>query len=232
MKQLPILFLPGTLCTGKMFSEQIQQLSSYSDDITVVQFTRENTLSAMADKVIAATKNQPCAMVGFSMGGIVALEVATKRPELIAKLAMVNSNCHADLAERKAARPAQIAKARSGQLIELLDETFMPNYLYQANENHQQLIRNMASELGAECFAAQVMAIEDRPDRLAVLQQLTADILIIGGADDNVCPAQHQQMMHDNVENSSLALLAQCAHFAPLEQAEQVSKLLINWYLK
>ena len=76
MTQLPILILPGTLCTGKMFTEQINHLQQYCQDITVVQFSTEKSLTEMANKVIKASKNQPCAIVGFSMGGIVALEIA------------------------------------------------------------------------------------------------------------------------------------------------------------
>lgn len=236
MRQLPILFLPGTLCTTAMFAEQIAHLTQFSDKVDVVQFTTENTLTAMADKVIAATNNQPCALVGFSMGGIVALEVARIRPDLVAKLAMVNSNCHADLPERKAARKTQIAQAKTN-LVELMTSTFMPNYLYQANEERQALILAMATELGAECFAAQVMAIEDRPEKLVVLQDLAsepnaADILFIAGAQDKVCPPDHQKMMHKHVKNSELALIDKCGHFSPLEQAEQVSSLLALWYQK
>jgi pimeloyl-ACP methyl ester carboxylesterase len=231
MTQLPILFLPGTLCTGAMFSEQIKHLQQYCSDITVVQFTNQVSLSEMADKVITATNNKPCAIVGFSMGGIVALEVAKKQPQLIAKLALVNSNCHGDLPERKSARKAQIAQAKSGQLTELLVETFLPNYLFKENDNHKQLIIEMATSLGANCFSAQAMAIEDRPDALSVLQSLTSDILIIGGMQDKICPVEHQKMMHKNLPSSQLALLEQCAHFAPLEQADKVSNLLTHWYL-
>lgn len=231
MTQLPILFLPGTLCTGTMFIEQINQLKQYCQNITVVQFTTEKSLTEMANKVITATKNEPCAIIGFSMGGIVALEIARTHPQLIAKLALVNSNCHADLPERKIARKAQITQAKSGQLIELLSETFLPNYLFKADNAHEKLIIEMAKSLGADCFVAQVMAIEDRPDSLSVLQQLKSDILIIGGKQDKICPAEHQQMMHENLPGSHIQLLEQCGHFAPLEQGEKVSNLLTNWYL-
>lgn len=231
MTQLPILILPGTLCTGTMFNQQINHLQQYCQDITVVQFTTEASLSEMADKVVTATQNKPCALIGFSMGGIVASEIARTRPQLIAKLALVNSNCHADLAERKNARKAQIAQAKSGQLIELVSQTFLPNYLFKADKTHEKLIIEMATSLGADCFAAQAMAIEDRPDSLSVLQKLKSDILIIGGKQDKICPVEHQQMMHDNLPGSRLALLEQCGHFAPLEQAEKVSDLLTHWYL-
>lgn len=231
MTQHPILILPGTLCTGTMFNQQINHLQQYCQDITVVQFTTEASLSEMADKVVTATQNKPCALIGFSMGGIVASEIARTRPQLIAKLALVNSNCHADLAERKNARKAQIAQAKSGQLIELVSQTFLPNYLFKADKTHEKLIIEMATSLGADCFAAQAMAIEDRPDSLSVLQKLKSDILIIGGKQDKICPVEHQQMMHDNLPGSRLALLEQCGHFAPLEQAEKVSDLLTHWYL-
>lgn len=231
MTQLPIIILPGTLCTGAMFSHQIQQLSQHCSDISVVQFTSENTLIKMATKVIKAANNKPCAIIGFSMGAIVAMEVARISPTTIAKLALINSNCHADLAERKNARKAQIAQAKSGQLTKLISDTFLPNYLFKADNAHETLIMAMAKSLGADCFAAQAMAIEDRPDSLSVLQQLKSDILIIGGKQDKICPAEHQQMMHTNLPESHLQLLEQCGHFAPLEQAEKVSNLLTHWYL-
>jgi pimeloyl-ACP methyl ester carboxylesterase len=231
MTQLPILILPGTLCTGTMFSPQINQLQQYCQDITVVQFTTEKSLTEMANNVIKATKNQPCALIGFSMGGIVAAEIARTHPQLIAKLALVNSNCHADLPERKKARKAQITRAESGQLIELISTTFLPNYLFKADSAHEKLIIGMAKSLGADCFVAQVMAIEDRPDSLSVLQQLKSDILIIGGKQDKICPVEHQKMMHKNLPKSQLQLLDQCAHFSPLEQADKVSNLLTHWYL-
>jgi pimeloyl-ACP methyl ester carboxylesterase len=231
MTQLPILILPGTLCTGTMFNQQINHLQQYCQDITVVQFTTEKSLTEMANKVITAAKNKPCAFIGFSMGGIVALEIARTHPHLIAKLALVNSNCHADLPERKNARKAQIAQAISGQLVTLISETFLPNYLFKADKAHEKLIIEMAKHLGADCFAAQAMAIEDRPDSLSVLQKLKSDILIIGGKQDKICPAEHQQMMHDNLPGSHLALLEQCGHFSPLEQAEKVSNLFTHWYL-
>jgi pimeloyl-ACP methyl ester carboxylesterase len=231
MTQLPILFLPGTLCTGAMFSQQIQHLQQYCNDISVVQFTTEHSLSEMANKVITATNGNPCAIVGFSMGGIVALEVAKTHPQLIAKLALVNSNCHADLPERKAARSAQIQQAKSGQLVDLITDTFLPNYLFEHKKTHEQLILDMATTLGADCFVAQVRAIEDRPDALSVLKSLTSDIVIIAGRQDKICPAEHQQMMHDNLPKGHLALLDECCHFSPLEQAEHVSNLLTQWYL-
>jgi pimeloyl-ACP methyl ester carboxylesterase len=165
------------------------------------------------------------------MGGIVAAEIARTHPQLIAKLALVNSNCHADLAERKSARKVQITQAESGQLIELISTTFLPNYLFKADSAHEKLIIDMAKSLGADCFVAQVMAIEDRPDSLSVLQQLKSDILIIGGKQDKICPVEHQKMMHKNLPKSQLQLLDQCAHFSPLEQADKVSNLLTHWYL-
>jgi pimeloyl-ACP methyl ester carboxylesterase len=96
MHFLPILILPGTLCTGAMFTHQIKQLQNHCNNVSVVQFTQQATLTEMAALVIEATNNKPCAIIGFSMGGIVAEELAKTHPHLIAKLALVNSNCHAD----------------------------------------------------------------------------------------------------------------------------------------
>jgi len=231
MHSLPILFLPGTLCTGAMFTHQINQLKTHCNNISVVQFKQASTLKEMANLVIKAANNQPCALIGFSMGGIVAEEVAKTHPHLIAKLALINSNCHADLPERKAGRAALIKEAHEGKLAILIQNTFMPNYLYTQDKKHQKIIIDMALTLGEKCFEAQVRAIEDRPDSLHILQKLDADILIIGGLQDKICNAEHQRYMHESLPNSKLVLLDECAHFSPLEQAEKVSDALTKWYL-
>jgi len=231
MHSLPILVLPGTLCTGAMFTHQIAQLNQHSENVSVVQFTDEATLPEMAAKVIKATNQKPCAIIGFSMGGIVAAEVAKTHPHLIAKLALVNSNSHADLPERKAGRVEHIKQANAGQLSTLIQNTFMPNYLYQQKSEHQKIIMEMALSLGEKCFAAQAMAIEDRPDTISVLQSLNADILIISGLEDKICPVEHQHYMHKSLPGSELVLLEKCAHFSPLEQASKVSEALTQWYL-
>jgi len=230
MKNIPILILPGTLCTEAMFQHQITQLTQYCNNVAVVQFTTENTLAEMAEKVINAANDKPCALIGFSMGGIVAMEIAKTRPDVIAKLALINSNSHADLPERKSARTKQIKQVKRGELLELLTTTFLPNYLYKANPEHEKLITEMALTLGADCFEAQVKAIEDRPDSLKVLQSLNTDLLIIAGKEDKICPASHQQHMHQALPASQLELIDQCGHFSPLEQANEVSRLLTDWY--
>ncbi|WOH35779.1 alpha/beta hydrolase [Thalassotalea fonticola] len=232
MSALPILILPGTLCTRLMFEQQISCLKKHCDSVSVVQFTDEASLEEMAASVIAATKNQPAALIGFSMGGIVAMQLARTHPHLIGKLALINSNSHADLPERKAGRATQIQQAQTGKLSTLIGTDFMPNYLFQQQQSYRQLIVDMALSLGADCFAAQVMALEDRTDSLTVLQRLCADILIIGGQQDKICPPAHQFDMHTALPNSDLLLLGQCGHFSPLEQADKVSNALTQWYLQ
>ena len=231
MQSLPILILPGTLCTGAMFTHQIKQLSAYCNNISVIQFTNEATLPEMAACVIKAADQKPCAIIGFSMGGIVAAEVAKTHPHLIAKLALINSNSHADLPERKAGRAKQIEQAEAGQLGSLIENTFMPNYLHQQKAEYQKIIMDMALSLGEHCFKAQAMAIEDRPDSLNALKKLDADILIISGLQDKICPVEHQLHMHKSLPSSDLLLLGKCAHFSPLEQAKKVSQALSQWYL-
>jgi pimeloyl-ACP methyl ester carboxylesterase len=231
MKQLPIIVLPGILCTEAMFSHQIAVLGQHCDDLTVVQFTREKTLSQMLSKVIESARNRPCAMIGFSMGGIVAIELAKTNPELISKLALINSSCYADLPERKAVRKTQISQAKSGDLERLVREEYLPIYLHQTDVEIQNLIVDMALSLGADCFEAQAMAMENRLNTIEVLKQLVAKTIVIGGLQDRINSSEHQIEMHRAVAGSELVLLDECGHFAPLEQPEKVNSALTQWYL-
>lgn len=59
----------------------------------------------MADLAIDQIRHRDgAAIIGFSMGGMVAMEIARKTPQLVKKLALLNTNFHADLNDRKDAR--------------------------------------------------------------------------------------------------------------------------------
>jgi pimeloyl-ACP methyl ester carboxylesterase len=94
---LPVLFIPGTLCTAAVFESQINELKPLAPQVDVVRFTLEDSISSMADTVIELIPpGSGAAIIGFSMGGMVAMELVRRAPELIKKLALINTNFHAD----------------------------------------------------------------------------------------------------------------------------------------
>ena len=233
MVNLPVLLLPGTLCTGAIFDQQVKALQTFAPSVDVVQFRHENTIEDMAETVLKRIpQGDEAAVAGFSMGGMVAMALARKYPERVAKLALLNSNSHSDMPERQAARTAELEEARQTGISRVIEKHFLARYLYLQKTGHRQLIIAMANELGLDCFAAQVQALAARSDSKSTLERLDCPTLVLGSREDTLCPPQEQIDMHSRIRHGDLVLLGGCGHFSTLERPEAVNSSLCNWYLE
>ena len=231
MGKLPVLFIPGTLCTRAVFKSQINALAQVARRVDAVQFTFEDSIAKMADKAIEMiSRENGAAIVGFSMGGMVAMEIARTAPELIKKLALLNSNCHADLPDRHCARLRGLEQAKTKGMESVIRQHYLERYLHQQTTDAQNLIINMASEMGATCFEAQIKALASRPDSTITLSGLKCPTLIMGAQQDQLCPPSEQLRMQAIIENSDLQILESCGHFSTLEKQDEVNKALLDWY--
>jgi pimeloyl-ACP methyl ester carboxylesterase len=229
----PVLLLPGTLCTGAIFEHQVKALRPLAGRVEVVSFRHERSIEEMADTVAQRIPpGTPAALAGFSMGGMVALALARQMPERIAKLALINSNHHGDRPERRARRLGQLAATKNNELSGLIERDYLPRYLYRQEPGHRALILDMARELGIDCLRAQTEALASRQDASETLRTLRCPTLIIGSAEDPLCPPSAQLEMHRMLKRSDLLLLGDCGHFSTLERPAAVSGALRNWYLE
>ncbi len=142
---------------------------------------------------------------------------------------MIASNAHADLPERAEARAQHLALAKKIGLNTLINETYMPNYLYQQRADDQQLIVQMAAQLGLEVFGAQLQVLAKRPEAYSLLKTLCLPSLIIGAEQDPLCPVSEQQRIHQLMSGSKLVLLADSGHFVTLEAADKTNSLITEF---
>lgn len=211
-----------------MFNPLIDTLTNAGFTCAVIQFTTQKTI---ADMVLLCEQQakEPGIFLGFSMGGIVALALAKKNPELITKLILMSSNSFADSPGKDDIRQQHITKAKQVGLDDVIKSDFKPLYLYKENREHQQLILAMAQELGFDCFESQLPALSTRCDSLSLLQAFDKPVLIIAGRNDLLCQAEEQQKMHNACSNSELVLLEECGHFPTLEQTTRTNASILHW---
>ena len=229
---VPVLLLPGTLCTGAVFERQIAALEALTPTVEVVPFGRERSIDEMAATVEQRIPpGGAAAIAGFSMGGMVALALARRAPHKLARLALLNTNHHADFAGRRERRLAQLHATQADELADLIERDYLPHYLHRQQPEHRALILRMARELGAAAFRSQTAALAARPDASATLQSLRCPTLILGSVADPLCPPEVQWAMHRLSRGSDLLLLSDCGHFSTLERPDAVSAALCSWYL-
>lgn len=233
MTRPPVLFLPGTLCTPSVFDSQISALVDVAPRIEALRFTSQDSIALMADLAIAQIPKQGSAsIIGFSMGGMVAMEIVRRAPQLVEKLALLNTNFLADTIDKKATREKYLKQARSSGIENVVRHHLLQSYLHRPTPGNEELIITMAGELGSGCYEAQHKALATRPDFRASLPGIKCPTLVLAAAQDKLCALSMQTEMHQMIENSELVTLMDCGHFSTLEQASAVNSALLKWYLQ
>ena len=223
-----LIFIPGNMCDARLWRE-MSDLPEWvrTDAPPLVQAS----ISAMASAVLAKI-NGPIIPVGFSMGGIVALEMARQAPERIKGMVLIDTNTSADLPERAAQRPIQQTRVRIGEMATIIADELKPAYLAASNrddETLKQLLFDMAIELGEDVFLAQSEALRTRHDLGPVLDTFEGPVAVMCGAEDRLCPPAWHEAMADRAMNAQLTIIPGAGHMLPLEQPVAFSAALKAW---
>src|ERR1051325_7081527 len=91
--ELPLLMLPGTLCDERVFAAAT---SSLGRQRYTVQMAGEMSAPEMARRVLELAPPH-FALLGFSLGAIVGLEVIAKAPGRVERIALLGCNARAKI---------------------------------------------------------------------------------------------------------------------------------------
>lgn len=225
----PLVLLPGLMCDARLFLPQITALSS-EYPVQVMPLTRDEHVEGMAETVLEAAPDT-FALAGLSMGGIVAMEVLRRAPKRVLRLALLDTNCQAEMPNVAAAREPQIVGAKTGRLEEIMRDEMKPAYLAPGPQRLEVLniVMEMALDLGPEVFVRQSRALQRRPDQQGTLRRSQVPALIACGEHDALCPVRRHEFMAHLMPNAVLEIIPEAGHLPTLEQPDQVTELLRRW---
>lgn len=221
--------LPGMMCDARLFAPQIAELSS-THATMVIPLVGKSTIEALAENILKSAPTH-FALLGLSMGGIVAMEIIRQAPERIARLALLDTNPMADTLERKIIREQQIKRAMAGELRTIMRDEMKPNYLADLENKNEtlELCMIMSESLGPEVFIQQSMALKTRLDQCKTLENVGVPTLIACGEHDSLCPVETHQLMHQLITGSRLCVIPNAGHLPTLEQPELINQELKTW---
>lgn len=229
--RIPLLLLPGLLNDAELWRAQIADLSDIAECIVGDQ-TRGETMQGVVGDVLAQAPAR-FALAGFSLGGFVAQAILRTAPERVLRLALIDTSIHADSPERAAQRRTQQASVRLPGKFHGFGDTLMRSYIDASGLDDYvlvQRVRDMTARLGAEVFLRQ--SALDRVDGHDVLAGYRDPLLIVCGANDRITPLAISEAMHALVPHSSLVVLPDCGHLAPMEKPDEVSAAMRDWLLR
>jgi pimeloyl-ACP methyl ester carboxylesterase len=222
-----VVFVPGMMLDERMYAFQAGALSNRAD-VLHADVTRAASIEAMAADVIGRCPLR-FAVIGLSMGGIVAMEIVRQAKERVTHLALLNTTPEPDSPEKREPRLQQLAAVESGGLRQVLVDSLKPRYLARKNKSNLKLlgeILTMGLDLGPDVFRRQAAALTSRPDGRAVLPSITCPTLVLTGWEDDICPPEIHEMMARTIPRADLVVLSECGHLSPLESPQSVTNAL------
>jgi pimeloyl-ACP methyl ester carboxylesterase len=159
------------------------------DSVAPRLYGRGSSMEGWARGILAEVPGD-LVVVGASMGGYCALEIARQAPERVRGLVLVGARADADSPERLAGRAKTIELIRA-RGAEGLWEDMRPKLFPAEDAEGVGFARRLALEQRPDELVAAVEAIRDRRDSTEVVAALEAPVLFaVGTSDPFVSPAE------------------------------------------
>ncbi|MGD1065597.1 MAG: alpha/beta fold hydrolase [Vulcanimicrobiaceae bacterium] len=227
---LPLVLVPGLLCTERLFAAQRAALAADGVPVHVADTLHDDSLDGFAQRLLAHAPAH-FALAGLSMGGYIAFEVMRTAPERVAKLALLDTSARPDVPEQTARRHALIALAQGGAFAEVVAQHY-PLFVATARANDptlRALVETMAQTVGAAAYVRQQRAIMARPDARPRLAEIACPTLVVVGEDDRLTPPELAAELATAIPGAVCRVVAGSGHLAPAEAPEEVTAALRAW---
>jgi pimeloyl-ACP methyl ester carboxylesterase len=228
-QNLPLLLVPGLLCSARLYAAQIAALWPHGQ-VAVADHRRDDTMEAIAARILHDAPPH-FALAGLSMGGYIAFAMMRLAPERIAKLALLDTSARPDSPEAKGGREKFIAMAQAGKLHDVV-ETLTPKFLHRNHVKDEALIkivRDMAHDTGPDAFVRQQKAIMSRPDSRPLLSEIGCPTLVVVGEGDELTPPELAREIAADILGSTLAVIPDCGHLSTIEKPDAVNAVMSKW---
>ena len=226
-----IVLIPGMMCTGDIFTHQINYLNDYFN-VIVIEFNQYDNI-ASGVKNLAPSLPIEFHLLGHSMGGIVAMELVRQFSGRVLSLALLNTNPYEEKQELREKRNQRLRELDELNLIALMKSDHISRYFPPNHKDKSKLIEKcveMASTLDKQVFYNQSVALRDRSDQTSTLKSLNCKTLLICGENDLLCPVSYHSDMRKMIKKSVLIVLEGVGHMPTLECSKTINYHLKNFF--
>ena len=171
------------------------------------------------------------ALIGHSLGGYVALEMVSKRPDLFSALGLFHSTALADTPEKKETRTKVVDFiARNG--AEAFTSSFIGPLFADPQHPSIETVKEIAAGSPAETVTAYTIAMRDRRDHTATLATLKMPVLFICGEKDGGIPVESIRKQAARCLYPTVRILNGVGHMAMFEEPEGAAKAVHDFLVK
>ncbi|WP_058516087.1 alpha/beta fold hydrolase [Legionella santicrucis] len=224
---MDIVLIPGALNTSKLWTQQMSLFQQKK--VHFVDVLNSDSIVEMASRY-AQIAPKKFTLVGFSMGGYVALELYRQLPENIEKLILINSAANVMSKKGVLERERSLDLINKGKFEFLIKLIFKNSICDKEKQDFlMPIFQSMAYEVGTENYKKQLIAMLNKPDHSLLLASISCPTLLIAGEQDVVMPKAQSEHLASHIKNAELITIESCGHMAMLEQPEKMNQILNAW---
>lgn len=166
--------------------------------------------------------------IGISVGGMIALNLAARYPQRVAKLVVSDTGAVIGTAEYWAERIARLEKEGFANLGEtILGRWFAPAFAAE-NPAAYRGYGNMLTRTPLAGYLATCAAIRDA-DLRAAARTIGAETLVLCGAEDMATPPALNEELAAAVQNGRFQAIPRAAHLPCIEQPDAMADLIARF---
>ena len=230
-KKPNFLILPGLLTDKALFHHQVRHLGDIAH-CSVADYGSAESIADMAQEVLAHAPQQ-FVLMGFSMGGYVALEILRVAPQRVQALVLMSTSARSEGDEARTARKIMMVQAQDNFQIVL--DLMLPTLLHPSRMRHHSAViiaYMMGLRVGREAFLRHSRAIMGRIDSHPYLRDISCPTLVLCGRDDVLTPVALHEELAAGILGARFRILPDSAHFLPIGRPVLVSKVLHHWMME
>ncbi|WP_439598063.1 alpha/beta fold hydrolase [Falsiroseomonas sp.] len=220
---MAVVLLPGFMLDAGLWDEMAPLLAPLGP-IHHGDLFQDGTLEGMAERVLAGAPAQ-FVLVGFSMGGFVAREVARMAPGRVQALVLVATSARGDSASQQARRGAISGRAFRGMSRSAIARGLHPDRAGDAALVDR--LRGMGDRLGGEVFGRQ--SLLPRPAFDTRLGEIACPTLVVAAAQDALRSVAESQELAAGIPGAQLRIIEGSGHMIPIEAPGELARLILDF---
>ena len=227
---MALLLVPGFMADETLWNDMNAALARFGP-ILHADLRHDTSVEAMARRALAAAPPS-FVLVGFSMGGYVARDIARLAPgygKRVEALVLVATSTRPDTPAMRQ-RKGAVGHAAPSVAFSGLSRIAVASSLHPKDKHNEAMIervRAMGVRLGGEVFRRQ--SVLERPGDIDRLDQIRCPTLVVAAAQDQLRSLEEAQELQAGIPDASLAVIDDSGHMIPIEAPQRLLEVIVPW---
>jgi pimeloyl-ACP methyl ester carboxylesterase len=220
----PLVLLPGMNCSARLWA-------GIAPEGALTPRLTEPDLTAQVDRLLDELPRR-FALVGLSLGAVVAMAVARTAPERVSGLVLLSTNPYAPTDQQLQAWRQTRSRLAAGVSARRVQHELLPVLLTTSTLRSRATVVEtalaMADDVGETELDAQLRLQATRVDERPGLRQMRCPTLVVAARHDRLCPLDRHAEVVGLVPGARLEVLERAAHLSPLERPSTIRRLVAD----